>query len=115
MSQKLQPVRGTHDLLPEDTRKFRHVVDTARGIAERYGYGEIMTPMFEFSEVFHRTLGDTSDVVTKETYSFTRTGAGRTSPSARNSPASIARCVYIERFAGPVTAQVLLCWPGLPL
>lgn len=43
-------------------------------MAKRYGYGEISTPVFEFSEVFHRTLGDTSDVVTKETYSFTDRG-----------------------------------------
>jgi histidyl-tRNA synthetase len=74
MSSKLQPVRGTHDLLPEESRRFRHVVDTARGVAARYGYGEIMTPVFEFSEVFHRTLGDTSDVVTKETYTFNDRG-----------------------------------------
>jgi len=46
----------------------------ARGIAEQYGYGEIQTPVFEFSDVFHRTLGDTSDVVTKETYTFTDRG-----------------------------------------
>src|SRR4029077_7912617 len=60
--------------LPEESRKFRHVVNTALSVAERYGYGEIMTPVFEFSEVFHRTLGDTSDVVTKETYTFTDRG-----------------------------------------
>jgi histidyl-tRNA synthetase len=74
MSQKLQPVRGTHDLLPEEHRKFRFVIEQARSIAERYGYGEIATPVFEFSDVFHRTLGDTSDVVTKETYTFTDRG-----------------------------------------
>lgn len=74
MSQKLQPVRGTHDLLPEDCRKFRFVTEQAFAVAERYGYGEIATPVFEFSEVFHRTLGDTSDVVTKETYTFADRG-----------------------------------------
>jgi histidyl-tRNA synthetase len=74
MSEKLQPVRGTHDLLPAESKRFRHVVETARAVTERYGYGEIMTPVFEFSEVFHRTLGDTSDVVTKETYTFTDRG-----------------------------------------
>lgn len=74
MSPKLQPVRGTHDLLPEDSRKFRFVIGQALAVAECYGYGEINTPLFEFSEVFHRTLGDTSDVVTKETYSFTDRG-----------------------------------------
>lgn len=70
----LQPVRGTHDLLPEDTRRHRAVVDAARDVAERFGYGEIETPIFEFSEVFKRTLGDTSDIVTKEMYSFTDRG-----------------------------------------
>jgi len=70
----LQPVRGTHDFLPEDMRRYRHVVDVARAAAERYGYLEIATPIFEFSEVFKRTLGDTSDIVTKEMYTFTDKG-----------------------------------------
>ncbi len=70
----LQPVRGTHDLLPEEARRHRHVEEMARAISERYGYGEIETPIFEFTEVFSRTLGDTSDVVTKEMYTFTDRG-----------------------------------------
>jgi histidyl-tRNA synthetase len=70
----LQPVRGTHDLLPQEMRRHRRVVETARATAERYGYLEMATPVFEFSEVFKRTLGDTSDIVTKEMYSFTDKG-----------------------------------------
>ncbi|MGE0650692.1 MAG: histidine--tRNA ligase, partial [Alphaproteobacteria bacterium] len=66
----LQPVRGTHDLLPEQGRKHRHIVETARDLAARYGYEEMATPIFEFTEVFKRTLGETSDVVTKEMYTF---------------------------------------------
>lgn len=66
----LQPVRGTHDLLPDDSRRFRHIADTGRVVAGRYGYEEIATPIFEFTEVFKRTLGDTSDIVTKEMYTF---------------------------------------------
>ncbi len=62
---KLQPVRGTHDLLPADSRRHRHVIEVFRGVAERFGFGEIATPIFEFTEVFKRTLGETSDVVTK--------------------------------------------------
>ena len=73
---KLQPVRGTHDLLPDRARAFRRVADAARTVAGRYGYHEMATPIFEFSEVFKRTLGDTSDIVTKEMYTFTdRSGA----------------------------------------
>ena len=70
----LQPVRGTRDILPEEGRRFRHVVESGRRIAERFGYEEIATPIFEFSDVFRRTLGDTSDIVTKEMYSFTDKG-----------------------------------------
>ena len=66
----LQPVRGTHDLLPDDMRRHRAVNDTAREVAALYGYLEMAPPIFEFTEVFKRTLGETSDVVTKEMYSF---------------------------------------------
>jgi histidyl-tRNA synthetase len=71
---ELQPVRGTHDLLPEEMRRHRRVVEVAHAVAERYGYLEVATPIFEFSEVFKRTLGDTSDIVTKEMYSFVDKG-----------------------------------------
>jgi len=67
---KLQPVRGTHDILPQQHRRHRLVGETAFEIAARYGYQEISTPMFEMTEVFARTLGETSDVVSKEMYTF---------------------------------------------
>jgi histidyl-tRNA synthetase len=66
----LRPVRGTRDFLPEDNRRRRLIEETALSLARRYGYGEITTPIFEFTEVFSRTLGDTSDIVTKEMYTF---------------------------------------------
>lgn len=67
---KLQPVRGTHDILPEEAGRRFALGQIFRALAGQYGYGEIQTPIFEFSEVFHRTLGDASDIVTKETYTF---------------------------------------------
>ena len=66
----LQPIRGTHDILAEDHRLYRLVMETAYEIAARYGYQEHSTPIFEFTDVFARTLGDTSDIVTKEMYTF---------------------------------------------
>ncbi len=66
----LQPVRGTRDLIGEDQRRHAHVVDTARRVAALYGMDEWATPIFEETRVFARTLGDTSDVVTKEMYTF---------------------------------------------
>jgi histidyl-tRNA synthetase len=70
----LQPARGTHDLIGEDQRRHTHVADTARRIAARYGFDEWTTPIFEDTRVFSRTLGETSDVVTKEMYTFTDRG-----------------------------------------
>ena len=70
----LQPVRGTHDLLFDDLRRHRLIEATAFDLAARYGFVEIATPIFEFTEVFARTLGDTSDIVTKEMYTFETKG-----------------------------------------
>ena len=70
----LQPVRGTRDLIGEDSRRFHHVVDTARRLAAGYGFEEWSTPIFEDTRVFARSLGDTSDVVMKEMYTFTDRG-----------------------------------------
>lgn len=67
---QLQPVRGTHDLLPDDARRHRHVAGVARDVAALYGFEEVATPIFEFTEVFKRTLGETSDIVSKEMYTF---------------------------------------------
>ena len=66
----LQPPRGTHDLIADDQRRYTRVVDTARSTASVYGFDEWSTPIFEDTRVFARTLGDTSDVVTKEMYTF---------------------------------------------
>lgn len=70
----LKSVKGTYDLLPKDKALHRHVSETARLVCERYGFNEVTTPIFEFSEVFSRTLGETSDVVTKEMFSFETKG-----------------------------------------
>ena len=52
----MQPVRGTHDLLPDEFRRFAHVIDTARDVARLYGYREMATPIFEFTELFALSL-----------------------------------------------------------
>lgn len=70
MKTKLQAVRGTHDIMAEEFRLFEHVVRTARDTASLYGFEQIATPIFEFTEVFKRTLGEESDVVGKEMYTF---------------------------------------------
>jgi len=66
----LQPVRGTQDLLPDAARRHRHVRETARRLAELYGFTEIDVPVFEFTEVFARPIGEHTDIVSKEMYSL---------------------------------------------
>lgn len=74
MSNTPQPVRGTRDLIGAEQRGFAHVVDTARRVASTYGFDEWMTPIFEETRVFARSLGETSDVVAKEMYTFADRG-----------------------------------------
>ena len=88
----LQPVRGTHDLLPDEARRHRYVEQTAFDVASLYGFGEIMTPVFEFTEVFARTLGETSDVVSKEMYTFTDRGGDSLTLRPENT-AGVARAL----------------------
>ena len=68
--EKVQCVRGTYDLYGAAKRKMKKVVSVGSAVVEKYGFEEIETPIFEFTEGFARNLGDTSDIVTKEMYCF---------------------------------------------
>ncbi|WP_341931761.1 histidine--tRNA ligase [Streptococcus pluranimalium] len=67
---KLQKPKGTQDILPADSAKWQYVEHFARETFKKYNYGEIRTPMFEHYEVISRSVGDTTDIVTKEMYDF---------------------------------------------
>ncbi len=67
---QLQPVRGTQDLLPDVLRRHRMVSETMRKVGAFYGFEEIATPIFEFTEVFSRPIGESTDIVSKEMYTF---------------------------------------------
>src|ERR1700709_2174941 len=66
----LKAVRGTRDLLPPETVLWNHVESTARALCARYGFGEIRTPIFESTELFARGVGEETDVVSKEMYTW---------------------------------------------
>ncbi|NQV79286.1 MAG: ATP phosphoribosyltransferase regulatory subunit, partial [Alphaproteobacteria bacterium] len=94
----LQPVRGTRDILPQDAAQFRTITEIARETSGLFGYDEIATPIFEFTGVFSRTLGEATDVVTKEMYTF----ADRNGDSLTLRPegtAGIARAVISNGLA----------------
>jgi len=89
---QLQAVRGTQDLLPDAARRHRMVTETARAISQRYGFGEIVTPIFEFTEVFSRPIGEATDVVSKEMYTFKDRGGDEITLRPENT-AGVARAV----------------------
>ncbi|MGZ8329293.1 MAG: histidine--tRNA ligase [Allosphingosinicella sp.] len=93
---EVRPVRGTRDYFPADSRKQRFIEAVAIEVAGRYGYGEISTPIFEFTEVFARKLGDTSDIVTKEMYTL----ADRSGESLTLRPENTAGVVRAVLSAG---------------
>jgi histidyl-tRNA synthetase len=67
----LQAVRGTRDLLPPETALWNHIDSTARRVFERYSFGEIRTPILEETQLFARGVGEETDIVSKEMYTFT--------------------------------------------
>ncbi|HMG03340.1 MAG TPA: histidine--tRNA ligase [Edaphobacter sp.] len=66
----IKAVRGTRDLLPPDTTLWNHVESIARSVFARYGFGEIRTPVFEATELFARGVGEETDIVSKEMYTW---------------------------------------------
>lgn len=67
-------IKGTQDMLPKDAYKWHYVENTVRDVAEKFGFREIRTPVFEHTELFSRGVGDTTDVVQKEMYTFNDKG-----------------------------------------
>ena len=71
MGRSFQTVRGTKDLLPADTARWREFEDVVNETMHQWGYGEIRTPVFEKTELFSRSVGEESDIVSKQMYTFT--------------------------------------------
>src|SRR6266571_3589605 len=88
----LQPARGTQDLLPDIARRHRRVSETARATAALYGFAEMATPIFEFTEVFARPIGEHTDIVAKEMYTFTDRGGEEVTLRPENT-AGVVRAV----------------------
>ncbi|MGX6960010.1 MAG: histidine--tRNA ligase [Rickettsia endosymbiont of Pentastiridius leporinus] len=70
MTDKLQPLRGMKDLLPDDYKVHDYIISKAREVGELYGYKQTSTPILEYTKVFNRSMGESSDVISKEIYSF---------------------------------------------
>ena len=89
----IQKIKGTMDIMPDETPLFRYIEGVMREEAEKYGYGEIRTPTFENTELFVRGVGDTTDVVQKEMYTFADRDEGRSISLRPEGTASVARAI----------------------
>ena len=70
MSKHIQPIGGMHDVLPDTVHKWQHVETTVRRVLDAYAYREIRLPIMEYTELFCRSIGETTDIVEKEMYTF---------------------------------------------
>jgi len=93
--------RGTNDILPDEAARWQAVEEIIRGVCRDFGYGEIRTPVFEHTELFQRTAGESTDVVRKEMYTFQDRG-GRSVTLRPEGTAPVVRA-YLENglHAGP--------------
>ena len=99
----IQKIKGTMDILPDETPLFRYIEGIMRDEAEKYGYGEIRTPTFENTELFVRGVGDTTDVVQKEMYTFQDRDEGRSISLRPEGTASVARAIIENgKYADPM-------------
>ncbi len=89
MSKHIQAIRGMHDILPERIALWHRVEDTARQVLAGYGYAEIRTPLVEVTDLFKRSIGEVTDIVEKEMYSFD----DRNGDSLSLRPEGTASCV----------------------
>ena len=108
--ESLQPVRGTRDIIGDDQRRFAHVVGAARHAAALYGFEEWSTPIFEDTRVFARTLGETSDVVTKEMYTFADRGGDSITLRPENT-AGICRALVSNGLTQSLPQKVFYAGP----
>lgn len=107
-----QAPRGTHDVLPGEAGRWRFIEDVIRDHCRHYGYGEIRTPIFEHTELFARGVGETTDIVEKEMYTFHDRG-GRSVTLRPEGTASVVRAFLEHGLQGEAqpTKFFYLSWP----
>jgi histidyl-tRNA synthetase len=112
MGDPIQSVKGMNDVLPPDSARWQHLEAVCRATFQRFGYGEIRTPVLEHTELFARGIGEATDIVEKEMYTFESRGGRRLTMR----PEMTAGCVraYIEH-AVHAREPVTRWWYGAPM
>ncbi len=111
MAKQLQAIRGMNDILPEQTPVWRYLEDAVRGLLGRYGYQELRVPVVEFTSLFARGIGEHTDVVEKEMYTF----SDRNNESLTLRPEATAGCVRAGIQHGLFYNQIQRLWTMGPM
>lgn len=109
MTKIINVIKGTHDILPQEVDKWHILEENALKIFTRYGYKEIRTPIFEATELFARGVGDTTDIVNKEMYTFEK--SDRSLTLRPENTAGVVRA-YIENGMARLSPPVKLWYKG---
>ncbi|MFT5033744.1 MAG: histidyl-tRNA synthetase, partial [Bacteroidia bacterium] len=108
---KIQSIRGMNDLLPEETPVWQYLEAQLRDLLARYGYSEIRFPILEQTELFKRSIGEVTDIVEKEMYTF----EDRNGDSLTLRPEGTASCVRACEQNGLLYNQVQRLWYAGPM
>ena len=101
MANQINIPRGTQDILPGQTEKWQLIEAKARELCERYQYRELRTPIFEHTDLFKRSVGDTTDIVQKEMYTFTDRGDRSLTLRPEGTAAAVRSFVENKMFGSP--------------
>ncbi|MEB3198071.1 MAG: histidine--tRNA ligase [Candidatus Sericytochromatia bacterium] len=101
MTQPLQTVKGTKDILPHETPRWRFVESRAQDVLARYGYREIRTPIYEATELFARGIGETTDIVGKEMFSFDDRGGRHVTLRPENTAGVVRAYIQHKLYTQP--------------
>lgn len=104
----IQKPKGTYDVFGEKSRQIKYIEKVINSVMEKYNYEYMKTPVFESSELFHRGVGETTDIVTKETYDFVDRG-GRSMTLRPEGTAGICRS-YVENKMYGTYSMPVKCW-----
>lgn len=111
MSKRIQAIRGMNDILPEQTVVWQHIENAILSVLQQYGYREIRLPLLEVTELFKRSVGEVTDIVEKEMYTFD----DRNGESVTLRPEGTASCVRAGEQHGLFYNQVQRLWYGGPM
>ncbi|MES9976151.1 MAG: ATP phosphoribosyltransferase regulatory subunit, partial [Candidatus Thiodiazotropha sp.] len=111
MAKQIQAIRGMKDILPQQSPLWQFLEDRVRSVLSRYGYAEIRMPIVEMTELFKRSIGEVTDIVEKEMYTF----ADRNGDSLTLRPEGTAGCVRAGLENGLIFNQTQRLWYQGPM